>query len=332
MTQTCKGRMFLLRVFLIGVLLWLPANMAGAESRKARIGYLTYPPLALFADLSKILVDELEKLGWAEGRNLTIERRSIDGDERRIPEILAGLVALDLDVIVTVTTPITLAAKRANTQTPFVFVLVSDPLGSKIIQSLARPGGNITGVSQMDTELCGKRVQLLTEVMPKLKRLGVLLNPQVSYVPKMLEVTRRAAQATDLEVYLFEATSPREIVSAFKAMSEKAVEAFVQLPHAMFWQHREEVVRLANRYRLPAVFEASEFVPIGGLMSYAEDFPAHLRRAAAYVDQILRGTEPASLPVSQPMEFELVINLRTAQNLNLNIPESIIVLANQIIE
>jgi putative ABC transport system substrate-binding protein len=135
-----------------------------------------------------------------------------------------------------------------------------------------------------------------------------------------------------LEVHLFEATSPTELSPAFKAMSEKSVEAFVQLPHAMFWQHREEVVRLANQYRLPAVYESTEFVPIGGLMAYAENFPAHIRRAAAYVDQILRGTEPASLPVSQPMEFELAINLRTARNLDLSIPESIIVLANQIIE
>jgi putative ABC transport system substrate-binding protein len=184
----------------------------------------------------------------------------------------------------------------------------------------------------MDTELCGKRVQLLTEVMPKLKRLGVLLNPNVPYVPKMLKITRRAAETANLEVHLFEATSPKELAPAFKAMSEKSVEAFVQLPHSMFWQHREEVVRLADRYRLPSVYEATEFVTIGGLMAYAENFPAHIRRAAAYVDQILRGTEPASLPVSQPMEFELAINLRTAQNLNLNIPESVLVLADQIIE
>ena len=265
MTRTCKGWMFLLCVFLIGALLWVPANRADAETQVARIGYLTPVSLAKFADLNKIFVEKLEKLGWTEGRNLTIERRSIDGDEQRITELLAELIALNLDVIVTVATPITLAAKRADTKTPFVFVLVSDPLESKIIQSLARPGGNITGVSQMDTELCGKRVQLLTEIMPKLKRLGVLLNPNVPYVPKMLKITRRAAETTNLEVHLFEATSPKELSPAFKAMSEKSVEAFVLLPHAMFWQHREEVVRLATRYRLPAVYEASEFVPIGGL-------------------------------------------------------------------
>jgi putative ABC transport system substrate-binding protein len=324
--------MFFLRVFLISAFFWVPTNRAGAENQMARIGYLTHPPLADFLDLNKNFLEELEKLGWSEGRNLTIEWRSIDGDEQRIPELLAELIALDLDVIVTVTTPITLAAKKADTQTPFVFVFVSDPLGSKIIRSLARPGGNITGVSQMDTELCGKRVQILIEVMPQLKRLGVLLNPNVPYVPKMINITRQAAKTANLEVHLFEATSPKELSPAFKAMSENAMEAFVQLPHAMFWQHREEVVRLADQYRLPAVYEATEFVAIGGLMAYAENFPAHMRRAAAYVDQILRGTEPASLPVSQPMEFELAINLRTARNWNINIPESVLVLADQIIE
>jgi putative ABC transport system substrate-binding protein len=332
MTRTYKSGIFLLRVFLIGALLWVPADRADAETQVARIGYLTHPPLAQFADLNKIFVEELKNLGWTEGGNLTIEWRSIDSDEQRIPELLAELIALELDVIVTVTTPITLAAKKADTKMPFVFVFVSDPLESKIIQSIARPGGNITGVSQMDTELCGKRVQLLTEVMPKLKRLGVLLNPNVPYVPKMLKITRRAAETVNLEVFLFEATSSKDLSPAFKAMSEKSVEAFVQLPHAMFWAHREEVVRLANQYRLPSVYEATEFVTIGGLMAYAENFPAHIRRAAAYVDQILRGTKPASLPVSQPMEFELAINLRTAQNLNLNIPESVLVLADQIIE
>jgi ABC-type uncharacterized transport system substrate-binding protein len=332
MTRAYKGWIFLLGTFLISVSLWLSAYSVGAETQTARIGFLSHPPLVQFAVFNTIFVKELKKLGWDEGRNLTIEWRSIDGDEQLIPELLDELIALDLDVIVTVATPITLAAKKADTRTPFVFVLVSDPLESKIIQSPARPGVNITGVSQMDTELCGKRVQLLVEIMPTLKRLGVLLHPNVPYVPKMLKITRHAAETVNLEVFLFETTAPEELAPAFKAMSEKSVEAFVQLPHAMFWQHREEVVRLADQYRLPTVYDASEFVPIGGLMAYAENFPAHIKRAAAYVDQILRGTEPASLPISQPMDFELAINLRTARNLGLNIPESILVMANQIID
>jgi putative ABC transport system substrate-binding protein len=293
---------------------------------------LDYVSLTDTAEQHKAFLEELNKLGWTEGSNIIIEWRSIEADEKRIPKILSELFGLDLNVLVTATTPITLAAKKASTTTPIVFIFVSDPLGSKIIQSLARPGGNITGISQMDTELCGKRVQLLTEVMPKLKRLGVLLHPNVPYVPKMLEITHQAAKATNLEVHLFKATSPKELAPAFKAMSEKPVEAFVQLPHAMFWVQREEIVRLADQYRLPGIYEASEFIPVGGLMAYAEDFPAHSRRAAAYVDQILRGTDPASLPVSQPMEFLLAINLQAARKLGLNIPESVLVLANQVIE
>jgi putative ABC transport system substrate-binding protein len=184
----------------------------------------------------------------------------------------------------------------------------------------------------MDTELCGKRVQLLTEVIPNLKRLGVLLHPKVSYVPEMLRHTRQAAEATNLELHLFEATSREELDTAFKAMSRESVEAFVEIPHMMFWQHRERIVKLAARYRLPGFYEHKEFVEIGGLMAYAENLIAHTRRAAAYVDKILRGAEPASLPVAQPMEFELTINLRTAKDLGLKFPQTVLILANQIIE
>ncbi len=325
------------KITVLIIAIWLTWSAPGTgwaqSGQGVQIGYLDYVPLENDVVLQRnAFLEELNKFGWTEGRNLTIEWRSIAGDEKRIPELLSELFELDLRVLVTTTTPITLAAKKANTATPIVFLYVSDPLGSKIVQSLARPGGNITGISQMDTELCGKRVQVLTEVMPKLKRLGVLLNPNVPYIPKMLEVTRRAARTANLEIHLFEATSPKELRPAFKAMSEKSMEAFVQLPHAMFWQHRQELVSLADRYRLPAVYEATEFVSVEGLMAYAENFPAHSRRAAAYVDQILRGTDPASLPVSQPMEFEFAVNLQTAKKLGLNVPETVLALANLIVE
>ena len=303
----------------------------GQSGQGVRIGFLTYSSL-INHPLQKPFIEELDRFGWTEGKNITIEWRDIDSDEKRLPAVLSELFGLDLRVLVTFTTPITSAAKKANAKTPIVFWGCSDPLGSKIVPSLSQPGGNVTGVSQMDTELCGKRVQILTELIPNLKRLGVLLYPTVSYAPAMVARTRQAAETVNLEIHLFEAESPTEFDPAFKAMSEKSVEAFVPLPHAIFWQHREEVVRLADRYRLPAVYDATEFVPIGGLMAYAENFPAHIKRAAAYVDQILQGTDPATLPVSQPMEFELAINLRTARNLDLNIPESIIVMADQIIE
>ena len=184
----------------------------------------------------------------------------------------------------------------------------------------------------MDTELCGKRVQLFTELITNLKRIGVLLNPKASYVPVMLTRTRQAAKTANLEVHLFEAKSPEELDSAFMAMDREGVEAFVQLPHGMFWDHRKRIVNLAARYRLPGIYEGTDFVDDGGLMAYAENFPAHVRRAAAYVDQILRGKDPADLPVAQPMVFELAVNLRTANNLGLKIPESILILAAHIVE
>ena len=256
----------------------------------------------------------------------------IDSDEKRIPAVLSELFGLDLGVLVTATTPITLAAKKATTKTPVVFFGVSDPLGSRIVAGLSQPGGNVTGVSQMDTELCGKRVQLLTELIPDLKRLGVLLYPTASYVPAMLKRTRQAAETANLEVRLFEAKSPEELDSAFMAMDREGVEAFVQIPYAMFWEHRKRIVNLAARYRLPGIYETTEFVDDGGLMAYAENLFAHLRRAAIYVDQILRGKEPADLPVAQPMVFELAVNLRTANSLGLKIPESILTLADYIVE
>jgi putative ABC transport system substrate-binding protein len=241
-------------------------------------------------------------------------------------------LGLDLRVLVTSSTPITLAAKKATTKTPVVFWGVSDPLGSKIVPSLSQPGGNVTGISQMDTELCGKRVQLLTELIPNLKHLGVLLYPTASYVPAMLTRTRQAAATANLEVRLFEAESLEGLDSAFMAMDRESVEAFVQIPHIMYWEHRKRIVNLAARYRLPGIYETTEFVDDGGLMAYAENLPEHVRRAAAYVDQILRGKDPADLPVAQPMVFELAVNLRTANKLGLKIPESILTLADHIVE
>ena len=320
-------------LLLIAILLtWSSSVTVWAQSSQgARIGFLTWTDPA-FTPFKNIFAEELDKLGWTDGRNITIEWRDIGGDEKRIPTVLTELFRLNLGALVTVSTPITVAAKQANTKTPIVFWGVSDPLGSKIVSSLSRPGGNVTGVSQMDTELCGKRVQLLTEVMPKLKRLGVLANPTVSYVPAMLKRTRQAAAIADLEVRLFEAKSPEELDTAFMAMSRENIEAFVQIPHIMYWEQRKRIVNLADRYRLPGIYETSEFVDDGGLMAYAENIPEHLRRAAAYVDQILRGKDPADLPVSQPMEFMLAINLQTAQSLDLKIPESILVLADHIVE
>ncbi|MEN8692622.1 MAG: ABC transporter substrate-binding protein [Desulfobacterales bacterium] len=321
-----------LTVLLIATwLIWsAPVTVWAQSGQSVRIGFLSYAPMEQL--YQKTFVEELDRFGWIEGKNITTEWRSLDGDEKRLSAVLSELFGLDLHVLVTISTPITLAAKKANTKTPIVFWGVSDPLGSKIVPSLSQPGGNVTGVSQMDTVLCGKRVQLLTEVMPDLKRLGVLLNPTASYVPTMLARTQQAAATANLEVSLFEAKSLEGLDSAFKAMDREDVEAFVQIPHIMYWTHRKRIVNLAARYRLPGLYETTEFVDEGGLMAYAENLPEHLRRAAAYVDQILRGKDPADLPVSQPMEFELAINLRTAQDLNLNIPESVLVLADQIIE
>jgi putative ABC transport system substrate-binding protein len=324
-------RKFTVLFFAIWLTWGAPGTVWAQSGQSVRIGFLTTSSMTNHP-FKKIFSEELDRFGWTEGRNLTIEWRDIDSDEKRIPAVLSELFGLDLRVLVTATTPITLAAKKANNNTPVVFFGVSDPLGSRIVASLSQPGGNVTGVSQMDTELCGKRVQLLTELIHDLKRLGVLFYPTASYVPTMLKRTRQAAETANLEVRLFEARSPEELDSAFMAMDGEGVEAFVQIPYGMFWDHRKRIVNLAARYRLPGIYETSDFVDDGGLMAYAENLAAHLRRAAAYVDQILRGKDPVDLPVAQPMVFELAVNLRTANSLDLKIPESILTLADHIVE
>jgi ABC-type uncharacterized transport system substrate-binding protein len=320
-------------LFIAVWLTWSAAATVWAQSGKGvRIGVLTWESMNAYPLLEKAFIDGLDRFGWTEEKNIIIEWRSIDGEEKRIPAILAELFDLDLRVLVTASTPITLAAKKATTKTPVVFFGVSDPLGSRIVASLSQPGGNVTGVSQMDTELCGKRVQILTELIPNLKRLGVLLNPTASYVPAMLARTRHAAETAGLEINLFEAKSPEELDSVFMAMDREDVEAFVQIPHIMYFEHRKQIINLAARYQLPGLYETTDFVDDGGLMAYAENTPAHFQRTAAYVDQILRGREPADLPVAQPMVFELAINLGTANKLGLKIPESILTLADHIVE
>jgi putative ABC transport system substrate-binding protein len=319
-------------LFVVIWLTWGASVTVWAQSNQGvRIGWLTYESLVNHP-LQKAFIEELDRFGWTEGKNITIAWRDIGGDEKRLPEVLAELFGLDLRVLVTMTTPITSAAKKANAKIPIVFWGCSDPLGSKIVPSLSQPGGNVTGVSQMDTELCGKRVQILTELIPNLKRLGVLLYPSVSYAPVMLARTRQAAETANLEIHLFEAESPVKFDSAFMAMEREGVEAFVQIPHIMYWENRKQIIKLAARHRLPGIYETTEFVDDGGLMAYAENLSEHARRAAAYVDQILRGKDPADLPVAQPMIFELAVNLRTANSLGLKVPESILTLADHIVE
>jgi putative ABC transport system substrate-binding protein len=313
-------------------LTWIaPATVWAESNQGVRIGWLTYKSMVNHP-LQKSFIEELDRFGWTEGENITIAWRDIGGDEKRLPEVLAELIGLDPRVLVTFTTPITSAAKKANAKIPIVFWGCSDPLRSKIVPSLSQPGGNVTGVSQMDTELCGKRVQILTELIPNLKRLGVLLYPTVSYAPAMLARTRQAAKTVNLEICSFEAESPEEFGPAFIAMEREGVEAFVQIPHIMYWENRKQIIKLAARHRLPGIYETTEFVDDGGLMAYAENLPEHARRTAAYVDQILRGKDPADLPVAQPMFFELAVNLGTASKLGLKFPESILTLADHIVE
>jgi len=269
----------------------------------------------------------LRDLGYADGRNIVIEHRDAEGKLERLPGLAAELVALNVDVIVAPLTPAALAAKHATRTIPIVFAAASDPVTDGLVTSLARPGGNVTGMSNLSPELVGKRLDLLKQAVPDVARLAVLRHP--GSIPERTEkdmLTRAdvAAQALKVRLQVVAVRSPEDFERAFSDMTRARVGAMTLVGGNMFFASRRRLVDLAARNRLPAVYSGRDFVEVGGLMSYGQDDADAFRRAAAYVDKILKGAKPADLPVEQPTTFELVINLRTAKALGLTIPSSLL--------
>jgi putative ABC transport system substrate-binding protein len=267
-----------------------------------------------------------------EGKNIALEVRWAEQKPERLPDLAAELVRLRCDVIVATSTAGTLALKQATRTTPIVMTLVSDPVAAGAVASLARPGGNITGLSLMHPDLAGKRLQLLTEVVPRPSRVAVLWNPSDPNSPPLLRATEAAARSLGVQLQLREARSATEIESAFSAMTSDRVRALIVLPGSLFLDQRKQLVTLAAKRRLAAMYPAREFPDAGGLMAYGPNFPDILRRAATYVDKILKGAKPADLPVEQPTKFELVINLKTARALGLTFPRSVLSMADEVIQ
>ena len=271
----------------------------------------------------------LRDLGYVEGRTIAIEYRWAQGSPERIPDLTAELVRLKVDVIVT-SGQFALAAKQATSTIPIVMSVSADPVGSGLVASLARPGGNITGLTVMSPELSEKRMELLKEALPKLSRVAVLRDP--GQPPTTLRRTEAAARALGLRLQTLEVRDINDLEPALAAAKKGRAGALNILDSSFFAAHRARIVEAVARTRLPAMYYQREFVDLGGLMSYAPHFPDLFRRAATYVDKILKGAKPADLPVEQPTRFELIVNLKTAKALGLTIPPSILIRADQVIQ
>jgi putative ABC transport system substrate-binding protein len=274
----------------------------------------------------------LKERGWIEGQNIAFEYRSADGKEDALPKIAAELVQLRLDAILAEGSAAIQAAKDGTQSIPIVMALSNDPVASRFVASLNQPGGNVTGLSIQSSELAGKRLQLLNEIVPKLARLVVLSNPINPSHALAVQQMRTAAQSFGVEFHVVEASAPDKLDSAFAAVVAVRADSLVVLPDGMFFGQYRRILALTTASHLPALFPEKEVVEAGGLMAYGPSIPASFRRAAAYVDQILRGANPRDLPVEQPTKFEFAINLKTAKALGLTVSNQMQLLADEVIE
>jgi putative ABC transport system substrate-binding protein len=273
----------------------------------------------------------LRELGYVEGKNILIEYRYAEGKLERLPELAAELVRLKVDVIVTAGSPAILAAKKASPTMPIVFALASDPVGSGLVSSLARPGGNITGLSLMSPDLNGKRLELLKEAFPKVARVAFLWQAGVTRGNLTLTDMEAAAKALGLKLQSLEVRKLDDFDSAFARAKRDGAQALITNPSPLISTQQRQVLDFAAKNRLPAMYQTSEFVEAGGLMSYAPNYTDLYRRAADFVDKILKGTKPADIPVEQPMKFEFVVNLNAAKQIGVTIPPNVLTRADKVI-
>ncbi len=311
---------------------WPLAAQAQQQGVKlATIGLLGSGTAAAQSTWTAAFVQRMRELGWIEGRNLRIEYRWAEGHTERLAGLAKELVQLNVDVILTHNTPPPLAAKQATSVIPIVFATAGDPVGSGIVASLARPGGNITGLSSEAPDAAGKKLELLREVVPGLHRLATLADVNNPYATIDVSKMKQSARALGIEVATFEIRRSEELDSTFEMLKGRA-DALYVLPVPLLFTNRVRINTLALSARLPTLHGVREYVEAGGLMSYGPNWPSMWRRAADLVDKILRGTKPADIPVEQPTEFDLIINRTTAKELGLRIPDKLLALANEVIE
>jgi putative ABC transport system substrate-binding protein len=317
----------------LGLLLALSASEAQQAGKVARIGYLGFGFPARVSGLVDAFREGLRERGWIEGRDFTIEFRWAEGKAERLEGLAAELVQLKVDVIVAGAELPAKVAKKVTTTIPIVMTTSEDPVGSGLVESLARPGGNVTGSTLMVLDLAAKRLELLKELVPGVSRIGVLWNANDPAKQREFRETQAAARALGLVLHSAEIRGPDpDLGRAFSAIVRERSGALVIMGDTLVFSYRVEIAALAAKHRVPAMWATREFVQSGGLIAYGPSASDLFRRAAAYVDKILKGAKPADLPVEQPTKFELVINLKTAKTLGLTIPPSLLARADQIIE
>ncbi len=319
----------------LGTFFLTTASLAEAQQtgKIFRIGFLDQSTASGSAVRLEAFWEEIRRLGWIEGKNITVESRFAEQKSERLPELAADLVRLKVDLIVAAGTSPALAAKSATTTIPIVMTNSADPVGAGLVASLAWPGGNVTGVSGLASQLNTKRLEILKDAVPKLARVGLLRTPETTPgVDLQLKEIRPAAVALKLKLEEIKTQlDAKGFEIAFQTATQKQVKAILTISSPRFFAERKRIIDLASKYRLPAIYYQKEFVDEGGLMSYGVDFDELVRNAAHYVDKILKGAKPADLPVQQATKFEFVINLKAAKQIGVTMPPDVLARANRVI-
>ncbi|HEX9446292.1 MAG TPA: ABC transporter substrate-binding protein [Candidatus Binatia bacterium] len=318
-------------VSLIAALIFAPCPAGSQTIKPARIGLLIPGSPDTFSVRTDAFRQGLRELGYAEGQNVVLEYRYADGRFDRLPDLAAEMVRLKVDVVVTGDTPAVQALKSLTATLPIVMGNVADPVSVGLVASLARPGGNITGLTTLALDLDGKRLELLKEIMPKASRVSFLWDPTNPAMTNRLKEVQGAARALDISLQSLEIRNPKELERAFEAALRERTSALMA-PNTIVVAHGKEIADFAAKNRLPLIYDTKEFTEAGGLMSYGPSFTDLWRRAATYVDKILKGARPADLPVEQPTKFELVINLKTAKRIGVTVPLNVLARADKVIK
>lgn len=325
------GAAWVARIGFVVVLFSCVSAAAQQPAKTARIGLLS---LSAGPNPNMDVFRGLRELGWVEGKNLSVEYRWAAGEQDRLPGLAADLVRRNVDLIVTSSTPAALAAKQATSKIPIVITFVADPVGSGLVASLARPGGNVTGITTLTPELVAKRLELVKQVASHASRIAVLWDPaglSEGTRRNMREQAEAAGRSLGVALSFVEVRRSAELGQVFASMSEARIGALVVSPTPMLFEARSEIVAQAAKSGLPTIYPWREAVDAGGLASYATNFPEMYRRAASYVDKILKGARPAELPIEQPTQFEFVINLKAAKALGLSVPDSLLQRADEVL-
>jgi putative ABC transport system substrate-binding protein len=320
-------------VLAVGPMMFPDTARAQPPAKIYRIGYIVFASPEEQTHMTKAFEDAMRELGYVEGRNVVFERRFAYGKQERLPELAAELVKLGVDVIVTGANPVIAAVKQATTTVPVVMSISRDAVAAGFVASLARPGGNITGLASDPTpEVLGKDLEIFKEVVPQAQRVALLWNPLPPGADTYRKVAESVARRLGVTLQVVEIRGRSELEAAFSAMARERADGVWVLPDPLTFTARTQVVTLAAKHRLPAVYWQREYVDSGGLISYGSNVADQFRRAASYVDRILKGAKPGDLPVEQAAKFELVVNIKTAKSLGLTIPQSVLLRADDVIQ